>query len=66
MEVDSNEKETSLDKFEELNICGLTSDQQKVYEVIKKNDTEEGADIESDFSHLSSKSKCSIYDNSHT
>ena len=37
-------------------VSGLQADQQKVLEVVKNNDIDEGADIKSDFDHLGCKS----------
>ena len=39
---------------EDCMVSSLTADQQKVLAVVKNNDTEEGADIASDFAHLGS------------
>ena len=36
-------------------VSGLQADQQKVLEVVKNNDIDEGADIKSDFDHLGCK-----------
>jgi len=41
-----------MENFGDAAIPGATSDQQKVLAVVKNNDTEEGADISSDFAHL--------------
>ena len=44
-----------MDNFSDAAIPGATADQQKVLAVVKNNDTEEGADISTDFAHLGSK-----------
>ena len=44
-----------MDNFSDASIPGATADQQKVLAVVKNNDTEEGADISTDFAHLGSK-----------
>ena len=44
-----------MENFGEGAIPGATQDQNKVLAVVKNNDTEEGADIASDFDHLGSK-----------
>ena len=44
-----------MDNFSDASIPGATADQQKVLAVVKNNDTEEGADISTDFGHLGSK-----------
>jgi len=41
-----------MDNFGDASIPGASADQQKVLAVVKNNDTEEGADIASDFAHL--------------
>ena len=41
--------------IEDIDMEGLNADQQKVLAVVKNNDTEEGADLASDFAHLGSK-----------
>ena len=43
-----------MDTFADAAIPGATADQQKVLAVVKNNDTEEGADISTDFAHLGS------------
>ena len=43
-----------MDTFADASIPGATADQQKVLAVVKNNDTEEGADISTDFAHLGS------------
>ena len=43
-----------MDTFADASIPGATADQQKVLAVVKNNDTEEGANISSDFAHLGS------------
>ena len=43
-----------MDNFSDAAIPGATADQQKVLAVVKNNDTEEGADISTDFAHLGS------------
>ena len=58
--------DTTEDKSEGKHIPGLTADQQKVLAVVENNDTEEGADIASDFAHLDSKFRFSIQDTTDT
>ena len=53
--MDSMEYEDEEMDAEDFMVSGLTADQQKVLAVVKNNDTEEGADITSDFAHLGSK-----------
>ena len=43
-----------MDTFADAAIPGATADQQKVLAVVKNNDTEEGANISTDFAHLGS------------
>lgn len=43
-----------MDNFSDASIPGATADQIKVLAVVKNNDTEEGANISSDFNHLGS------------
>ena len=45
-----------MDNFGDASIPGASADQQKVLEVVKNNDIDEGADIKSDFDHLGCKS----------
>ena len=53
-----------MENFGDASIPGATADQQKVLAVVKNNDTEEGADIASDFAHLGSKFLFRIQNNS--
>ena len=55
-----------MDNFGDASIPGASADQQKVLAVVKNNDTEEGADIASDFAHLGSKFLTRIQNNSHS
>ena len=55
-----------MDNFGDASIPGASADQQKVLAVVKNNDTEEGADIASDFAHLGSKFLARIQNNSHS
>ena len=64
MEIETTE-EMAVDKMEEENISGLSADHKKVLAVVKNNDTEDGADIASDFSHLESKFRLLTEDISH-
>ena len=64
MEIETTE-EMAVDKTEEENISGLTDDHQKVLVVVKNNDTEDGADIATDFGHLESKFRIPIQDIPH-
>jgi len=41
-----------IENFDDCGIPGATPDQQKVLAIVKGNDTEEGANISSDFNHL--------------
>ena len=54
-----------MENFGDASIPGATADQQKVLAVVKNNETEEGADISSDFAHLGSKFLFRIQNNSH-
>ena len=55
-----------MENFGDASIPGATADQQKVLAVVKNNDTEEGADIASDFAHLGSKFLFRIPNTSHS
>ena len=55
-----------MENFGDASIPGATADQQKVLAVVKNNDTEEGADIASDFAHLGSKFLFRIQNTSHS
>ena len=56
METDmGSQMEVEEEKTQGKYIPGLTSDQQKVFAVVENVDSEEGADIASDFAHLGSK-----------
>ena len=54
-EMETEEEEEVDEGDEEKVVLGLDADQQKVLAVVKNNDTEEGADMASDFAHLGSK-----------
>ena len=49
-----------------ITIFAATEEQQSVFDVIQNSDTEEGADIASDFDHLGCKFLFRMQNNSHT
>ena len=66
MEIDEDSEEEEVDQVdEEKAFHGLDADKKKVLAVVKNNDTEEGADITSDFAHLGSKFLLRIQNKSH-
>ena len=59
-DMDTTESEEEMDQDDGETVSGLNNEQQKVLAVVKNNDTEEGADIASDFGHLHSKFQFSL------